>query len=895
MSRPFRRGLSLALLLLAAGALPAAAESRYFDDSPTDRILVGNGTHFEVAVSKINGAFISVLDKTTGQFVSVGAANECQFSVGYAGGNPSRVDGCTYASFGPARFTYSWSPESYTLTLTYTNAGSLVPLDARVDLSLSDEAWFDLRLTLLNRQSGTMRWIRFPYGFVFSEADIDGALLPILPGVVFEPAFFDRNQGYVAGYPGYPGMFADYFAVWSAKGRMAVEVVAPPAELHPSRFGFVHDDLIVLDSAHYFHEFGAWAGGGQAWTSPVVRVRVAQDLRDSILATRADNGLDSYSGLVEKAGPLFDRLAQAPLYKADADQIGLPFAEYGPLLDRVPAPGILHPVAYQPGGHDSNDPDFLPPNPAWGTTAAFAGMFRAAQSRGLFVMPYTNPTWWNELSPTLQNLPPPLTIDDVASLDDRGNPRLEEYGPQRGYMMSPWPTFVRNRIDSLVSQMTTTLPSDFLFEDQIGARPWDFDFNPSSPSPVSYMDGWLNHVERHAGAGLMTELGFDRLGATELGFHGSVLLPERYGLTDEWWGTATWHAYPLATLLLRDKVFFYQHDLAPETMTVDLPTLRWNLAFGYQLSYDLTTGGLSNPWKTVVSAFQSRVLARYAADRLTDFTSLQPDLTRTDFETASVVANWDDGAGAAAGAHVLAPGGVMVASADGHVTAGVFTRFNNEPLDPGGAHYLIEERGDQEVVVRQVLGGATWMAIEPLPSWGGGASLVVQAMASGGRQLGRLLYTVVDGRVRFRYPSWLSGAAVEAVRVATASADLVVTQVSSPRSARPGRAILVRNIVRNRGIGKAGAFDVGLYLSTDPTIDPAGDRLLKTRRVTSLRPGGLSIALSRAVLPSDLQAGTYYLGAAADIGNAIDELDEGNNTRAANIAIQIVVPAAPVR
>ncbi len=60
-----------------------------------------------------------------------------------------------------------------------------------------------------------------------------------------------------------------------------------------------------------------------------------------------------------------------------------------------------------------------------------------------------------------------------------------------------------------------------------------------------------------------------------------------------------WRPYPLATLMTRDKTLFYQHDLAPETMTVDKATLTWNLAYGYMLSYDVSSqylGGEFRSW-----------------------------------------------------------------------------------------------------------------------------------------------------------------------------------------------------------------------------------------------------------------------------------------------------------
>jgi hypothetical protein len=56
-------------------------------------------------------------------------------------------------------------------------------------------------------------------------------------------------------------------------------------------------------------------------------------------------------------------------------------------------------------------------------------------------MPYTNPKWWDDESPTLRNLPPGTVITDVAVLDNQGVPLYEYYGPRGGYVVSPYAPF----------------------------------------------------------------------------------------------------------------------------------------------------------------------------------------------------------------------------------------------------------------------------------------------------------------------------------------------------------------------------------------------------------------------------------------------------------------------
>jgi hypothetical protein len=530
--------------------------------------------------------------------------------------------------------------------------------------------------------------------------------------------------------------------------------------------GFIHDDEYVDDTTFYYHTFGARIDDGETWTTPWVRIHISQSHLDTINAYRSDNGLDSFPSLREKLGSRYDQVVQSPLFKADTVQLGTPFSDYADVLSQVPAPGILHPVAFQPRGHDENYPDFLPPASCWGTTADFAAMVRDAQTRGFLVMPYTNPTWWDDESPTLQD--PAVAITDVAVLDDEGNPVYEHYDWHGGYVVSPHSPVVEHRLHQLVISMTEEVPSDLLFEDQIGARPWLFDHNAWSPYPMAYIPGWLEHTRTYSDRLLMTELGFDRLAETEVGFHGSVLLPQELGLTDDWWGGDTWHPYPLAPIMVRDKVLFYQHDLAPETFTTDKATLTWNLAFGYLLSYDLAKsdfgGGLDSEWLDLVSAFQKHALSHYADELVTAFANLEGDVTQTAFESHTVVANWDEASSYTTGRHTLPPGGVLLTSADGNLTAGTFTHFNDVPLSAGD-HYLIESRGWSDIRVYQPIGADTDLTLDPLPGWTPDDPIRAWAYAPDGRVIGGAPVTLTAEGIRFTYRQHVAGQSVDYYRV----------------------------------------------------------------------------------------------------------------------------------
>lgn len=778
------------LLILVLWTTPALAQEISFDDGDPDLMVLSNGAFYEIAFRKTNGAIAYILDKHTGRKVSLGSRYECLWGAVFPDASPDYVGGCSFRADGPNRFDYTWVPDTHTLILRYTPDPSAPrQVGAQVLVVASAEPWFDMRLSLDNRWGAVLDYVLFPSDLVFPESEIREALLPILPGVVLNPAFFRQGRTYTARYPGYPGLFADYVSLATTGGRMAIYTRNPEGTVRPVVMGFVHDDAYLADSTFFYHTFGARIQDGASFETPWVRIHVGRGHMDTIRAYRSDNGLDRFRSLADKLGDKYDQVVHAPLYKADAVQLAIPFSAYPSLLEQVPGPGILHPVAFQPGGHDQNYPDFLPPDPAWGTTADFAAMVRRAQSLGFLVMPYTNPTWWDDESPTLRSLGPTTPISHVAVLDEQGVPVYEYYGPHGGYVVSPHAPFVQDRLARLAISITVDLPTDLLFEDQIGARPWLFDHNPFAPHPVSYVDGWVAHTRAYSDTLLMTELGFDRLAETEVGFHGSVLLPERLGYIADWWGADTWHPYPLATAMLRDKVLFYQHDLAPETFTSGKATLTWNLALGFMLSYDLVAssfgGGLDSPWLDVVSAFQSRVLGRYAGELVTGFDNLADGVTRTRFETHTVIANRNEGEAYIVGDHTLPPQGVLVTSADGTLTAGIFTRFYGLSLTPGD-HYLIAERERGAVRVAQPMGADTPLVI-PLPNDGRSGAPEVWAYDRYGRLIGRVPSTETEDGVGFAYVGQIEGRPVAFYRVLRPYRSFLPVVRGTGEEARLGR------------------------------------------------------------------------------------------------------------
>ena len=201
--------------------------------------------------------------------------------------------------------------------------------------------------------------------------------------------------------------FADYLALDAAGGHLSLYSVNS-GPIHPVVLGFLRhpssgrcSGSLVLHRPPVSDVDHGSARNGRALSSAFESARTAEQ---SILAYRRDNGIDAYPSVQTKLGARLNTLARAPLIKADLVKLK-PFRDWGADLPRLPSPALLHPVAFQPGGHDENDPDFLPPDPRWGTNADFTSVVEAAHSSGQLVMPYLNVSWWDDDSPTMQISP----------------------------------------------------------------------------------------------------------------------------------------------------------------------------------------------------------------------------------------------------------------------------------------------------------------------------------------------------------------------------------------------------------------------------------------------------------------------------------------------------------
>jgi len=765
------RGLAVGLVFVACVACVSGADASLegipgvtFDDSSGHLVIVA--PTYRLTLDRRDGRIVDVLDRASGARI-VHGAHSCLWRV-EARRRPALRNACAFAPRSARRFSYRWSPASAALALTYRDpvAGSaVVTIRARRD-------WFDLQLTIRNR-GPVLTTVSLPGDLLGDVRAVEAGYAPnVLPGVRLRPGFFRGTGNTLQTYPS-RWAFADYLAVDAGGGHLAVYSVNR-GPVRPVTLGFLRQAPPGRCSGTWYcvvHQFQTWVTPGATWASPTVRVRLGQTVQESILAYRHDNGIDGYPSVQDKVGAdLLRTLARSPLIKADLVKLGRPFADWYRELPELPSPALLHPVAFQPGGHDENGPDFLPPDPRWGTTAELASTAAAARSAEQLLMPYLNVSWWSAGSPTLRSLPPPLATNDIAVLDMSGEPVIDTYGSKAGVVVSPFVPFVRARVDRLLEEWRTEVPADCLFFDQLGARPWIRDFNPASPRPEAYYDGWLALLQPYADRCLMVEDGWDRLARAASGFHGSLLMMEReHGLPTRFFGAGNWEPYPLATWLLHDKVLLYQHDLYDETMTGDDEVLTWNLAFGMIGSYRWTDGfdSGSRSRLELVGELQRALGPYYAGVPLASYRTVADDLTESTFGELVVLAN--HGASArSSGAFGIAANGFLARARDDSVLAGAFAgAFDGVQLSEG-THHVIVERDEATVTVRQPVGADTELAVTPPRSWNAGRALRATAIARDGSLAGPVAGTLRDGRFVFRYAAELNDRAVAAYRISLA-------------------------------------------------------------------------------------------------------------------------------
>lgn len=660
--------------------------------------LVVGTDKFEIAFSAANGGIQYVKDKSQANNVLLGNRDE---SLWWA----ILKDDTSLNSARGAAFSYDWSKSSGTLTLHYIGK-----LNVDVTAKFKDDNRVYLDATLVNGSDQLVKSFRFPYEMKAEAASVQDAMLPMLPGAKLKSAFFAESNSFQDQYPGV--MFASYLAMRTNAGNVAMYDINGPTTVMAD-LGY-KNQLDDSGKTAFVHNYATWIEPKQTWKSPTVVIEVGGDYSDSIVSYRDLNKLNEYKSLADKLGKEKDHYFQLPLYKADISAIkdGSWSNFSAQLVDKMNYSGILHLVGFQTGGHDENYPDFIPPDPKWGSDADFQSFVKHAKEKGNKIVPYTNMSWWGKHSPTLANLPSGTTLESLAVQKETKTISVESYGMHEGYVVNPGDPFFRKRVAEEHEKLIGTAGFDGVFEDQWGIRNSPYVFNDDKPAGTDPSTAYFAGVRQYFDSlnnNIYIEDGTDVLAGDSIGFMGSTYLWDQLGYRKN---TASYtDYYPLSGMLMRDKVMFYQHNLAAETMTSSQDMLRWNLAMGYNLSADFYNG-VGNPWVDQIGVLQKYVLSHYVDSLVQSFEQVSDTVTKTDFGAYTVTANWDAKNAYAADADTsLAPGGYDVASDDGSVRAGDYSRYNGLDLDPGD-HNLVELRGGDNVRVYQPIGYDTTLKIK---------------------------------------------------------------------------------------------------------------------------------------------------------------------------------------
>ena len=124
-----------------------------------------------------------------------------------------------------------------------------------------------------------------------------------------------------------------------------------------------------------------------------------------------------------------------------------------------------------------------------------------------------------------------------------------------------------------------------------------------------------------------------------------------------------------------------------------------------------------------------------------------------------------------------------------------------------------------------------------------------------------------------------------------ASPDLSMTAVTPTTvSVRAGGALMVSNTVGKQGGSTSIGFPIAFRLSTDAIYGNADDRFVPfVRSVAPMAAAATSAATSSLIIPRTMPAGMYYVCAKADPGNAVNELNESNNSRCSATRVTVVL------
>ncbi|MDD5067505.1 MAG: DUF6259 domain-containing protein [bacterium] len=666
---------------------------------PGKEELLFRNEEMDVILNSRNGSFLRVMERKSGKRLLFSGREASLW----------RMDLDDGTSVSSLDMTFSHAEEKGSLILKYSDEETGSSVEIQVTPSL--ENTIDFQAHIRNNFNRNILNFTFPDTLLFDFRNMDYFLFPFKLGLALNKKFYSQKRQLSEKYP---NLFCDLASLRLKEGRVSLYGLQDGKELFRPAVWETGYHNEKAGAGYFTHKFAVYVRQKGLARLPVLRMNFTPDIKGVIEDYGRENNISQSPGLEQKLGTsLFERLKRSVLLKMEVSN-NKDFGTIRSFLPELSAPTLVHLVTYWKGGFDRNYPDYLPPDEVYGTLDEFKDLCQAIRASGHILMPYTNPTWWNE-SATLSSLGKERTV----LRDLTGKLITEEYNRSIGYVMDNYNTNVIKRIDRTVEEFSAQVPVDILFEDQLGARTWLYAINPDMPDPVAYSQGLVDIARRNSKRiPLFTEEGFDRLIPYESGFcnmsaAGGLPPDDIYNTR---FGTGTWSIFPLALFLAHEKTAFYQHNLAHEVFADAKEKISWNLLFGHNMN----CGRWISAWRKqegpyrMADVVQKEIASRCFGKKLTDHREISRKVYMSQFEDIIILANFSDEDYIVAG-YAIAPNGFMAFDRQGTLLAGVFTRFEGTRL--AGERVIVMNKKGAEIHVRQLSAENCFLRIRRPSSW----------------------------------------------------------------------------------------------------------------------------------------------------------------------------------
>ncbi|MBN1594321.1 hypothetical protein JW933_00195 [candidate division FCPU426 bacterium] len=652
--------------------------------------LTVSNKYYEVQFNKESGVFESVKDKIHGAEVGLGTQPAYLWRIMFKDG--VFLNSGDFLKQPGAEYSYRWLDKENTLRFTTKRGPTTMQIDAR----FGGTNYFDFSAVLKNGEDQVVVAVETPK-ISFDYDRLDRLYLPWYMGVSFNQRFFKNKRRWKTTYP---FLFAD-LVNWAQNdgGCFSSFLLWAGKPVAPSRINIGYS---VGKRGLYEHVWTTYIRPQEQWEAQALRMTVGEKVETTLRRFKRDNQLENSPLVADKLGKdLFEKVKQGVLLKISMDS-NRNFAHVNTYFKELPYGTIVHFVTWWLEGFDKHMPDFWPVDPTYGTNQDFKDSIALAQKNNLLVMPYTNPTFWNE-SPTLTKAGGP---DEIGTRDLKGELRFEVYpSGGKGWAASPRHPAVVETGDHIARKFFKEYGIDILFLDQIGARFIYYDLNKTMKNPTGYSEAWLQNSLEYLKLGpLFTEQGYDRLIPIMASFSGlaSFSAPPSYDY-DNYFGAGNWEYFPMAQYLSHENVIFMNHNLAHEVFCESHDRIAWYLAHGYHMLNGRWISGWPSRkrWFYLADQIQKHVVAKYTGQPLLNYRQPEPSrLFYSAYPDLGILANISDTQEYDILNHTVSRNGFIATNESGSFLAGRFSRLYGFALTTD--QYLVIERNEYQMVVYQL-------------------------------------------------------------------------------------------------------------------------------------------------------------------------------------------------